>query len=602
MTIGGVAAKEGPLRERLESAYRRLATMADDTDERIRLVDAANGGAAVDVALTCPGCGAATLGEERFCEACGRELPPVVPPAAARPSAPCRPAAQAGRRRRPRAARRRPARPRRPARRRAAPGRCRSPTCGCSTPTSTPRRRPAPVHRRSLQSTATATSAALRAPRIRDHFADLPSPWVAAVCDRGIRHARNEDAMAVAASMADAESGGRAVLVVCDGVSSAPRSEIASLAAARAARNALVSGRDLTAAGAAAQFQASGGRTGPHDVPTMAITMAAVAAAADAASTAAPHAELADPDFAGSACTLVMAMVEAAPSGGVRVNAGWVGDSRAYWLPDDVAATAQQLTIDDSWAAEAIAHGMPREDAERMPQAHAITRWLGPDSPDPMPKRSTSTSSTPAGCWSAPTGCGTTPRLPRAWPPWCAGCRAPVGGAGAARTDHPVGAGRTTGRLGHRAGRSRQHHRRARESERPGQGFDTEGLGRKGSDMAEFTAEVFQNEFLPEGGTDVHAVVTLTCSGAGAAGQSSEGDAGEIIVIDTSGSMQGDRMAAAIQAAAAAAVDRSWTAPGSRSSPAPTAPPGPSPTRTPPPRWCGWSPAPAPPPTRRSRA
>jgi serine/threonine-protein kinase PknG len=42
VSIGGVAAKEGPLRERLESAYRRLATMADDTDERIRLVDAAN--------------------------------------------------------------------------------------------------------------------------------------------------------------------------------------------------------------------------------------------------------------------------------------------------------------------------------------------------------------------------------------------------------------------------------------------------------------------------------------------------------------------------------------------------------------------------------
>jgi serine/threonine-protein kinase PknG len=43
ITVGGVPAKEGPLRERLESAYRRLASMADDADERIRLVDAANG-------------------------------------------------------------------------------------------------------------------------------------------------------------------------------------------------------------------------------------------------------------------------------------------------------------------------------------------------------------------------------------------------------------------------------------------------------------------------------------------------------------------------------------------------------------------------------
>ena len=36
-----------------------------------------------------------------------------------------------------------------------------------------------------------------RAPRGRDHFDDRPSSWIAAVCDRGIRHGRNEDAMAV---------------------------------------------------------------------------------------------------------------------------------------------------------------------------------------------------------------------------------------------------------------------------------------------------------------------------------------------------------------------------------------------------------------------
>ena len=41
--------------------------------------------------------------------------------------------------------------------------------------------------------------------------------------------------------------------------------------------------------------------------------------------------------------------------------------------------------------------------------------------------------------------------------------------------------------------------------------------------MAEFTASVYQNEFLPDGGTDVHAIVTVDCSGAGAAGQSGSG-------------------------------------------------------------------------------
>ncbi|HEY6798086.1 MAG TPA: VWA domain-containing protein [Kineosporiaceae bacterium] len=73
--------------------------------------------------------------------------------------------------------------------------------------------------------------------------------------------------------------------------------------------------------------------------------------------------------------------------------------------------------------------------------------------------------------------------------------------------------------------------------------------------MAQFSCEVFQNEFLPEGGTDVHAVVTVTCSGAGEAGQGPGGDAAEIIIVDTSGSMQGDRIQAA-KAAAAAALDQ----------------------------------------------
>src|SRR5450759_2372248 len=56
-------------------------------------------------------------------------------------------------------------------------------------------------------------------------------------------------------------------------------------------------------------------------------------------------------------------------------------------------------------------------------------------------------------------------------------------------------------------------------------------------EMADFTAEVYQNEFLPDGGTDVHAIVTVTCTGAGAAGQVGEGDAAEIVIVETSGSM-----------------------------------------------------------------
>ncbi|HWU20520.1 MAG TPA: VWA domain-containing protein, partial [Nocardioides sp.] len=81
--------------------------------------------------------------------------------------------------------------------------------------------------------------------------------------------------------------------------------------------------------------------------------------------------------------------------------------------------------------------------------------------------------------------------------------------------------------------------------------------------MAEFSAAVYQNEYLPDGGTDVNAIVTITCAGAGTAGQGSEGDAGEIIVVDTSGSMGPDTMRAAIDGAQAALdeiVDGTWFA------------------------------------------
>src|SRR5688572_26261995 len=81
--------------------------------------------------------------------------------------------------------------------------------------------------------------------------------------------------------------------------------------------------------------------------------------------------------------------------------------------------------------------------------------------------------------------------------------------------------------------------------------------------MAEFTASVYQNEFLPDGGTDVNAIVTVTCSGAGTAGQSGGGAAGEVIIVDTSGSMGPQTMAAAKDAAKAAIaeiVDGTWFA------------------------------------------
>jgi serine/threonine protein phosphatase PrpC len=201
----------------------------------------------------------------------------------------------------------------------------------------------------------------------RDHWAERPADWVAGVCDRGIRHARNEDAMALAASGSPAAAGRFAALVVCDGVSAAPDSDVASLAAARAARDVLASGGpdgaapvtgDVTERIQAWQALMASASTTANDAVLVAVGEAA---------------ERAEPP----SCTFVAAVVD-----GPLVVAGWVGDSRAYWIPDH--GTAHQLSVDDSWAHELMAMGTPRHVAENAPQAHAITRWLGPDSTDPV--------------------------------------------------------------------------------------------------------------------------------------------------------------------------------------------------------------------------
>lgn len=56
--------------------------------------------------------------------------------------------------------------------------------------------------------------------------------------------------------------------------------------------------------------------------------------------------------------------------------------------------------------------------------------------------------------------------------------------------------------------------------------------------MSSFTADVYQNEYLPAGGSEVNAVVTVTCAGGlqGAA-QTGQPEAAEIVIVDTSGSM-----------------------------------------------------------------
>ncbi len=163
----------------------------------------------------------------------------------------------------------------------------------------------------------------LRQPTGRDDDETVLGGGAAGVTHKGLRRARNEDAMALLAA------GDSTVAVVCDGVGSSPRADEASAVATRTAAEALARG-----VGSVEAFELAG---------------RAVAKLA------------ASPDDA-PACTYVSAV----DTGG-RVTLCWAGDSRAYWLPggtrDGVALTED--------------HAAPTGE---------ITAWLGADAADVEPE------------------------------------------------------------------------------------------------------------------------------------------------------------------------------------------------------------------------
>jgi serine/threonine protein phosphatase PrpC len=244
----------------------------------------------------CPSCGHAADATDNFCEACRAELAPAVfsgdAPATARECAFCHSA------------------------RITEDGYCES--CGRKVPSG------------------------------RDHI-ELDLGLLAGVTDRGLRHERNEDAMALAA--AELAGAPAALAVVCDGVSSSRRPDEASLAAVQAAVRVLLAGvredadlAETSRAAVAAAQQALAGldEPGPGDPPSATFVSAVLT---------------------GEAATLC-----------------WLGDSRAYWLGTGPGAVAKRLTTDDSLAGEMVAAGLVSEtDAMALPGAHVVTGWLGAD-------------------------------------------------------------------------------------------------------------------------------------------------------------------------------------------------------------------------------
>jgi serine/threonine protein phosphatase PrpC len=171
-------------------------------------------------------------------------------------------------------------------------------------------------------------------------------------------HVRNEDAAALGVAQH------HVVLVVCDGVSNAFDSDVASLAAARAARDVLTEATGSASNSPAAVVE--------HWTDLHHDAAAAAQREATATATGVPAGE--NPPSS----TYVAAVIDSSV-----LIAAWIGDSRCYWLPE--VGPALQVSVDDSWATLQVNQGTARDVAEAGPQAHAITRWLGIDSPGGAP-------------------------------------------------------------------------------------------------------------------------------------------------------------------------------------------------------------------------
>lgn len=248
-----------------------------------------------DVAAACPVCGEPIAAGDLFCEACGNALPVTTPATPAIESAPATEPQPAP-----------------------AVAAISCPSCGNQG--------------EAVEGYCGVCGTRLPAPR--DHQ-ELVLEGVAGVSNKGKRHARNEDAMAMFVG------DGYVAAIVCDGVSTSVNPDIASQAAADAACAVLAGTPDLEAA---------------YDE----------ARAAVLATEFEPHADLSPPS-----CTFLAATVT-----DEKVTLASLGDCRAYWCAD---GTATQLTVDDSWAEVQIAAGTPPADAYSHVLAHVITRWLSKD-------------------------------------------------------------------------------------------------------------------------------------------------------------------------------------------------------------------------------
>lgn len=180
---------------------------------------------------------------------------------------------------------------------------------------------------------------------VQDRLEIIIDSHLAGVSDRGLRHHRNEDYLAL-----QTVNNNTHILIVCDGVSSSSNPHLAAQIATESACIALITAIKK------------------GDNPESAIKSAVAAALSSLCNIAYTKSINSEPP----STTLVAAVVQQNTA-----TIGWLGDSRAYWISGN---NSQQLTKDHSWLSEVVATGeMTEAEAKQSPEANAITRWLGAD-------------------------------------------------------------------------------------------------------------------------------------------------------------------------------------------------------------------------------
>lgn len=241
---------------------------------------------------TCPSCTGSILIDQLYCEACGHAVGDVAPPPDQAPDAAC---------------------------------------VACA----------APLDR---QGDGYCAGCGTKQPEPGGRF-EAADGNVAAVSDRGRRRTRNEDAFAVSTTPA-----GRALAVVCDGVSTTTKPDQAATQAATAAMASL-----------------------QEDADRLPGTVALAAAFTAARSAVNAIAWTGPGTLEAPSCTFLAAVAD-----GQTFALASMGDCRAFWLPEQ--GEPETLTTDDSWANDQEQAGfMSSEAAHADPRSHGITRWLGLD-------------------------------------------------------------------------------------------------------------------------------------------------------------------------------------------------------------------------------